>query len=638
MKLEFSIRANQLKNVAGAFKGTSDPFAIVTRLSTGNDERPVVLGKTEVVKNNLNPDWVKVFTLDYELGTPQVLAVNIFDEVRKGSNIGMGAAVFDVGELLGSRGNTLAKRLKKGGNLFATVRKSEGTGTFHFKFRGEKLKNVEGFFGKSDPFFEINRKVSNVSSHSWDVVYRSRVCANNLNPAWEEGSLEMSILCGGDSNLPLQITIYDHEKSGKHVFMGSIETTVNALTARGKDGMTLIKDGKITGKFFADNAQVSGQATPPTQQQQQMTPPTQQMAEMNLNNVPVAATTATATGVAIGAFAPMAPPQAHLATSATAAGVACGAFVPMAPPATAPQAQPLQRASSGNKELFVDYISGGCELSVAVAIDFTGSNGDPRVPGTLHHISPHQRNCYEQAISAIVSILLQYDHDKKIPVYGFGAKYDGVVRHCFQCGPTAEADGLQGVMDAYKSVFTSKLILSRPTVFTDVLETAAQKAESNQEAAASRGSQAYTILLIVTDGAVSDVNATAEYLRLFSNSPLSVVIVGVGNADFSAMRFLDDVAATTGDRDIAQFVAFNQHSHSSQSLTKATLEEIPKQLVEYFQREGIQPLPPQYRGDDSLSMLIGEAEEEINLNLDIGEQEIVVTGGGYGYVGGFNAR
>ena len=48
---------------------------------------------------------------------------------------------------------------------------------------------------------------------------------------------------------------------------------------------------------------------------------------------------------------------------------------------------------------FVDYVSGGCELNVMVAIDFTGSNGDPRKPGTLHYLhrgEPMVRNDYEK--------------------------------------------------------------------------------------------------------------------------------------------------------------------------------------------------------------------------------------------------
>jgi hypothetical protein len=34
MKLEVSVHAQKLKNVAGAFKGTSDPFAVVTQIAS----------------------------------------------------------------------------------------------------------------------------------------------------------------------------------------------------------------------------------------------------------------------------------------------------------------------------------------------------------------------------------------------------------------------------------------------------------------------------------------------------------------------------------------------------------------------------------------------------------------------------
>jgi hypothetical protein len=48
MKLEFSLRASNLKNVAGHFKGISDPFAVVTQIATIPGSSPKVLGKTEV--------------------------------------------------------------------------------------------------------------------------------------------------------------------------------------------------------------------------------------------------------------------------------------------------------------------------------------------------------------------------------------------------------------------------------------------------------------------------------------------------------------------------------------------------------------------------------------------------------------
>lgn len=63
----------------------------------------------------MNPDWTKTFVFEYELGTPVKCAVQVFDEVRKGDNKSMGSAVFEIGALLGAKGNTKAKKLKKSG-------------------------------------------------------------------------------------------------------------------------------------------------------------------------------------------------------------------------------------------------------------------------------------------------------------------------------------------------------------------------------------------------------------------------------------------------------------------------------------------------------------------------------------------
>ena len=74
---------------------------------------------------------------------------------------------------------------------------------------------------------------------------------------------------------------------------------------------------------------------------------------------------------------------------------------------------------------FIDYLTGGCQISLAVAIDFTASNGDPRQEGTPHYFHPpasKEWNDYEKAIFAVGSILAKYDADQKFPVWGFGAK------------------------------------------------------------------------------------------------------------------------------------------------------------------------------------------------------------------------
>lgn len=143
-----------------------------------------------------------------------------------------------------------------------------------------------------------------------------------------------------------------------------------------------------------------------------------------------------------------------------------------------------------------------------------------------------------------------------------------------------------------------------------------------QEAAKRIGQQAYSILLILTDGAVSDINGTQRAIAAASDAPLSIVIVGIGNADFSAMQFLDDFQAQEGGgaRDICQFVEFSRHASNKIALTQATLDEIPDQLVDYFYSKGIKPLPAITGSKVNLLADEYNAEEDIDLSLEFNEE------------------
>merc|ERR1719491_2945076 len=110
------------------------------------------------------------------------------------------------------------------------------------------------------------------------------------------------------------------------------------------------------------------------------------------------------------------------------------------------------------KPTFPEYLSGGLKMNFTVAIDFTGSNGDPRKPGTLHYRHPDGAlNDYQKSIESLGASFSHFSETKNdsYPVYGFGAKYGGVMRNCFQCGSEAEAKGIDGVQEAYKAVFKS---------------------------------------------------------------------------------------------------------------------------------------------------------------------------------------
>ena len=60
---------------------------------------------------------------------------------------------------------------------------------------------------------------------------------------------------------------------------------------------------------------------------------------------------------------------------------------------------------------FLEYIFGGCEISLAVAVDYTLSNGDPNDRNSLHYFDL-AKNEYLRAIESVGQILQYYDSDK----------------------------------------------------------------------------------------------------------------------------------------------------------------------------------------------------------------------------------
>ncbi len=107
----------------------------------------------------------------------------------------------------------------------------------------------------------------------------------------------------------------------------------------------------------------------------------------------------------------------------------------------------------------MDYLKGGLELNLSIAIDFTGSNGIPTQPNSLHYImDPLRPNEYQQAIHAVSRILLNYDTDKRIPCYAFGGKphfpnfSSNMVNHCFPLSgdyKQIDAYGVEHLMEMY---------------------------------------------------------------------------------------------------------------------------------------------------------------------------------------------
>jgi Copine len=237
-----------------------------------------------------------------------------------------------------------------------------------------------------------------------------------------------------------------------------------------------------------------------------------------------------------------------------------------------------------------------CHVHLCVAIDFTSSNGYPYDPSSYHYQSKTSSlNDYEETIVTIGNALFgssQFQcHKSSIPVWGFGAKYDGTVRHIFQCGSTPTVDGVSGVLDAYQSVFESDFIMSGPTIYTQVLQAAASKAKRLHDAVHEQSQ--YVVLLVITDGVMDNYDETIERLNAYRTVPLSIIFVGIGRCDFTKMYNLRNdhchgksVEYNNNERmmrSMITFVEFREHQQDVLSLGDAALRNIPHQIHQYEQ-------------------------------------------------------
>lgn len=62
------------------------------------------------------------------------------------------------------------------------------------------------------------------------------------------------------------------------------------------------------------------------------------------------------------------------------------------------------------------------QYALQIGIDFTLSNHHYQKKESLHYFDQRTKSCYEKALEETVQIVLDYDYDKLVPLYGFGAK------------------------------------------------------------------------------------------------------------------------------------------------------------------------------------------------------------------------
>ncbi|KAK1310573.1 E3 ubiquitin-protein ligase RGLG1 [Acorus calamus] len=246
----------------------------------------------------------------------------------------------------------------------------------------------------------------------------------------------------------------------------------------------------------------------------------------------------------------------------------------------------------------------GLESSnLILGIDFTKSNewsGRYSFKRRSLHAIGAQLNPYEQAISIIGRTLSPFDEDNLIPCFGFGdaSTRDQYVFSFFS--DHRPCRGFEEVLARYRDI-VPHLNLSGPTSFAPLIHAAINIVEK------SNGQ--YHVLVIIADGQVNggprtshgrfspQEEATINAIVAASHYPLSIIMVGVGDGPWDAMKQFDDNIPQRSF-DNFQFVNFT-------SIMSSNMEDSKKEAA--FALAALMEIPFQYRATLGLgAMCLGE--------------------------------
>jgi len=233
MKVELHISCRKLKDLDVFSK--SDP---VCHFFLWNERTRswTRFGHTEVVNNNLNPDFEKYFTISYSFEKQQRLRFVILDQdITDAEEIGFFETT--LGNVMGSKNQTMTGQLRiarsnanRGQIIVRAEAVSESNHVIIYQITAHGLANkgggCAGMCSEVRPvFYEIQREVGGVGSGHFVTSYSSPPAFGTQDPVWLPHKIRLSKFSNGDPNARVKIRLVSNRKE-----IGHIITTAGMLT------------------------------------------------------------------------------------------------------------------------------------------------------------------------------------------------------------------------------------------------------------------------------------------------------------------------------------------------------------------------------------------------------------------------
>jgi len=546
------------------------------------------IGRTEKVKNNLNPSFSTPIKVTYNFEKLQNLTIKIIDVDNENNstndnlgnvkttlgelvsqepgtaftlpvNNGKGTVTMTFEEIIPSIRKTLTSDYVALDNGLVTQEVKEGSSyktvvdKFIINAKGIDLEKKD-MIGKSDPYYYIYRLIGGNKI----LIYKSEIIKSNLNPIWKTTEIYTENLdtnCFGRGQR-YWIEVYDYDKYGSDDLIGEVELE-DLFYEISPDGQEF--RGELTDKSRKNKYKKRGEIVLNITH-------TVSIKEETVNSYKV---------ISNYTFAKNLKAYPNLQSTVS----------------------------------FIDAMKMGMKLNVICAVDYTSSNG------SMHDVVAHTMNPYQTALSAVGQVLEPYDHDKKFSFLGYGGHKNGEFPPYFTVGETEQVDGgVQGILDTYARTRDMIKMGDMGTAkggdmdwranngkyycddFYQIINAISDKAENDMMTKFPPGSHQlpsdYYIIFFVIDGDGFDMDGTIRALVRASSLPVSIVLIGVGDGSFANLSKFDaDGMPLTVDevstiRDIVQFVKFNECKTDGTvdiiKLAAEVLAEIPTQVETFI--------------------------------------------------------
>ena len=238
------------------------------------------------------------------------------------------------------------------------------------------------------------------------------------------------------------------------------------------------------------------------------------------------------------------------------------------------------------KHTFVDYIiKMNGRFNVAFAIDFTGSNYNQSRGIDRHCYNKDiSNNYYIKAIKFCGTVLDEYSSDHIYPTFGFGAYVYNTTSHCFNINLKNNPGilTLDNVIQEYRECLY-KIQLSGPTNICPVIDNFKNMIKNNIS------NSIYNVLMIITDGIISDIYQVINSVVDAQSLPLSINIIGIGEEPTEEMRKLNlergplyDSYGKRMDRKVVTYIHFQKYQNNFNLLKNDLMKTIPENVIDYL--------------------------------------------------------